>query len=167
MKNFLFIPVLILYCFFVGYGQTESIKIYDPAADAKHDITAALERAKSINKNVMLFIGGNWCPWCVKLNRLLTQDMQLDSLLHAGFEVVKVNYSKENKNLDLMLELDIPQRFGFPVIVILDHKGKRIHTQNTAYLESGESYDRKKIMEFFEDWGVKSLDPNNYKDYRK
>lgn len=53
MRNFLFISVLILCCFLVGHGQTETTKIYDPAADAKHDITAALERAKSANHGIL------------------------------------------------------------------------------------------------------------------
>jgi thioredoxin-related protein len=149
------------------FGQNEAIRIYDPNADAKKDIKSAVNIAKSEDKNVMLIIGGNWCPWCVKLNKFLTQDMHLDSMLHASYEVIKVNYSKENKNLDLMLELGIPQRFGFPVIVILNQEGKRIHTQNTAYLESGENYDRKKLEEFFIDWSVKSINPQNYKEYKK
>ena len=43
-----------------------------------------------------------------------------------------------------------PQRFGFPVFIILDDKGNRIHTQNSEYLEEGKGYNKDKIAEFFE-----------------
>ena len=45
------------------------------------------------------------------------------------------------------------QRFGFPVFIILDGKGGRVHTQNSAYLEDGKkSYDPEKVLDFLEQW---------------
>ncbi|MCD6111802.1 MAG: hypothetical protein J7J86_00890 [Bacteroidales bacterium] len=73
-----------------------------------------------------------------------------------------VNYSKENKNKEVLEELEFPQRFGFPVLVILNNDGKRIHTQNSAYLEEGKTYNRKKIIDFLNNWSVKALDPKTY-----
>jgi hypothetical protein len=57
-----------------------------------------------------------------------------------------------------------PQRFGFPVFIILDENGNRIHTQNSAYLEEGKGYSKDKIAEFFEAWSPAALDPKNYKN---
>jgi thioredoxin-related protein len=166
MKNTVLLIVSFLLVIKFSAGQETGIKIYDPAADAKKDIDLAVHQAKSDSKHVLLIIGGNWCPWCMKLDRFLKQDQPLDSLLHADYEVVHVNYSKENKNLDLLKELGLPQRFGFPVIVILDKDGKRLHTQNTAYLETDQTYDRKKLEGFFTDWSVKALEPASYKEYQ-
>jgi hypothetical protein len=73
-----------------------------------------------------------------------------------------VNYSKENKNLPLLKELEFPQRFGFPCLVVINKDGKRIHTQDTSYLESGEGYDPKKVLGFLNSWSVKALDPSAY-----
>lgn len=73
-----------------------------------------------------------------------------------------VNYSKENKNLDVLTALGYPQRFGFPVIVILDGDGNLIHTQNSAYLEKDKSYDEKIMLEFLKNWSPAALDPNSY-----
>jgi hypothetical protein len=73
-----------------------------------------------------------------------------------------LNYSKENKNLEALESLEYPQRFGFPVLVILDGKGRRIHTQNSAYLEKEKSYDEKKMIEFLKQWSPAALDPENY-----
>lgn len=87
----------------------------------------------------------------------------MDSLLNANFVFGLLNYSRENRNLDILAELQYPQRFGFPVLVILDGNGKRIHTQNTAYLEQDKSYDEKKMLDFLKHWSPAALDPENYK----
>jgi len=126
--------------------------IYNPDADAKADVAAAIAKASSEGKHVFLQIGGNWCPWCVKFHKMLADDMKLDSLVNANYEVVKVNYSKENYNKELLSTLGFPQRFGFPVFVILDEKGKVLHTQDSGYLELGKAYDREKVERMFLLW---------------
>ena len=65
--------------------------------------------------------------------------------------------------MDLLEKLDFPHRFGFPVLVILDHEGNRIHTQNSVYLEEDKGYSKKKLIGFFKDWTVGKVDPGNYK----
>ena len=57
-----------------------------------------------------------------------------------------------------------PQKFGFPVFLVLDRKGKLIHTQNSVYLKKDKGYDRDKVMNFFEDWSPKAFDPKQYKE---
>jgi hypothetical protein len=77
---------------------------------------------------------------------------------------IMVNYSKENRNLAELKKLEYPQRFGFPVFVILDNNGKRIHTQSSAYLEEGEGYSKKKVLDFLKQWTPDALNPNLYSD---
>jgi thioredoxin-related protein len=96
----------------------------------------------------LLQIGGNWCIWCIRFNDLVTKDPELDKYLRDNFVVLHVNYSKENKNEDVLASLGYPQRFGFPVFVVLDDKGTRIHTQNSDYLEEGKGHSREKVLEF-------------------
>ncbi len=136
--------VLFLSVITVGLAQTASPKIYNPNADAKADIAQAVKQAKAEGKNVLLQIGGNWCPWCIRLHQFYHDQPQVDSVMKADYVFLLVNYSKENKNLDILAELGYPQRFGFPVLVILDQNGNRLHTQNTAYLEKDKSYEQKK-----------------------
>ena len=57
--------------------------------------------------------------------------------------------------------LEFPQRFGFPVFVILDENGKRIHTQNSAFLKKGDGYDKEKVLRFFKNWSPQALNPAN------
>lgn len=161
MKKQIFLSILFVVCLMIAQAQT--VKVYDENADAAADIKNAVEMAKQENKHVMIFIGGNWCPWCLKLNKFINEDAEIKAALYDNYKVVKMNYSKENKNLKLLSKLDLPQRLGFPVIVILDQEGNRIHTQNSAYLEFEKSYDKKKLTGFFGDWTVEKLDPANYK----
>ncbi|MEZ5199543.1 MAG: hypothetical protein R2764_25155 [Bacteroidales bacterium] len=83
--------------------------------------------------------------------------------MKANYIFQLLNYSKENKNLDILAGLEYPQRFGFPVIVILDSEGNRLHTQNSAYLEKEKSYDEKLMVEFLKQWSPAALNPENYK----
>lgn len=141
----------------------EKPKLYHPEADAQADVQNALKKAQAEGKHVFLQIGGNWCSWCIKFNKFTTADAQIDSLFKANYVIAHVNYSKENQNLALLEKLQYPQRFGFPVFLILNEKGERIHTQNSAYLEKGDGYDKAKILEFLGAWNKNALDPKQYK----
>lgn len=138
--------------------------LYNPAADAQKQIDDAVAKAKKENKHVFLQIGGNWCKWCLRFNKFTTGDAQVDSAFSAGYMVEHINFSKENKNLPVMEKLSFPQRFGFPVFVILDGNGNRLHTQSSWYLEDGkESYDKEKTLDFLSMWTTTALIPEQYK----
>lgn len=138
--------------------------IYNPAANASGDLDKALQQAASENKHVLLQIGGNWCIWCKRLYMFVHDDAALRTLEEQNYIVYHLNYSKENKNLPLLQKLGYPQRFGFPVLVVLDAKGNRLHTQNTALLESADSYDKKKIEDMLKNWSPSALNPAHYTD---
>jgi len=143
-------------------AKTEASKLYNPAADAKADIAAAVKTAAAQRKNVLLQIGGNWCSWCLLFNGLVTKDAELNKYMNDNFVVLHVNYSQENKNEKVLADLGYPQRFGFPVFVVLDGKGNRLHTQNSSYLEEGKGHSKSKVMEFFESWSPAAIDPKTY-----
>jgi len=138
----------------IGVSAQQTIKIYNPDADAKAEVAAAVAKAAAAGKHVFLQIGGNWCPWCVKFHTLITENAKLDSLIKANYEVVKVNYSKENDNHELLATLGYPQRFGFPVFVILDGKGNVLHTQDSWYLEQEKNYSPEKVEHLFKMWSA-------------
>ncbi|MDX9853580.1 MAG: thioredoxin family protein [Tenuifilaceae bacterium] len=149
--------------FLLSYSAVSQDKLYNPDADPQKDVTKAIVEAKRQGKHVLLQIGGNWCPWCVKLHHFMNETESTKQLLDEYFVVVKVNYSKENKNLNYLEYLEYPQRFGFPVLVVLNANGKRIHTQDSGLLESGNGYDAKKVEGFLKNWSPQSLAPENYK----
>lgn len=142
-----------------GFSQQTAIqKVYHPEADAAKAIANAKKNAAKNKKHTMIFVGGNWCTWCMRLDRFLNGNDSLKTLLNE-YEVVHVNYSKENKNEKVLHSLQEPQRFGFPVIVILNEKGQQIMTQNTSFLEQGNGYSADKIADFLKIWTYKKINP--------
>ena len=107
----------------------------------------------------------NWCGWCIEFDRFCKTDTQIDSLLNSSFVLYHLNWSKENENKSIFAQYGYPQRFGFPVFIILNAKGERIHTQNSAYLEDGKkSYTKEKVLDFLEMWTPRALYAASYKN---
>ena len=154
-------------------SKKEAVKIYNPQANARAAIDAAVTKAKKEGKHVFIQVGGNWCGWCIAFHNMVDHTPELKALLRDNYEVVLVNYSPENKNEAVLASLNYPQRFGFPVFLILDGNGKLLHTQNSAYLETDEldpntgkkktGHDVKVVNDFLKGWTVKALDPASYK----
>lgn len=138
--------------------------LYKPEENAEKEIAKTIKEAKAAGKHVFIQIGGNWCIWCMRFNDYVNADKSIDSLVKANYVVYHLNYSKENTNSKILAKYGFPQRFGFPVFLVLDGNGKLLHTQNSGYLESGKSYDQQKVKGFFQDWTRGALDPVQYKE---
>ncbi len=137
--------------------------LYHPEADAGADIENALKEAAVEGKHLLLQAGGNWCVWCYRFHDFIQQDEELKKLVEDNYVWYHLNFSKENMNKEIFERYGFPQRFGFPVLVILDAGGNRIHTQDSALLESGDGYDRKKVFEMLGNWTPKAIDPASYR----
>jgi len=145
---------LVLCSIQMGLMAQQTVKIYNTEADAQKEVAAAVSKAANEGKHVFIEVGGNWCPWCLKFNKLITEDAKLDSLIKANYEVVRVNFSKENDNHAFLATLGYPQRFGYPVFLVLDEKGRVLHTQDSWYLEQDKGYNREKVEHMFLMWSA-------------
>ena len=155
--------IILITIFATANVFAQEAKLYNPAADADKDIAAAVKKAKAEHKFVLLQGGGNWCSWCIEFARFAKADPQIDSVINAGFIWYHLNMSKENENKKTFARLGYPQRFGYPVFIILNEKGERIHTQNSEYLEDGKkSYNKNKVQAFLEMWSPRALNPEMY-----
>lgn len=134
----------------------ENFQVYKVYADAAYELKYAKERALKEKKNIIIFVGGNWCVWCKRLDAFLKNDPDLTKAL-GEYEVMHINYSKENKNEKILATFNNPQQFGFPVIVLLDDKGNYMATQNTGDLEEGKGYSKEKITGFLHKWSYKNI----------
>jgi len=143
-------------------NTTKKKSLYDPSDDAKVEIAKAVKKAEIEGKHVLLQIGGNWCGWCILFDETVNSNDTLRVAVEKNYIVYHVNYSRENRNEDILASLGFPQRFGFPVFVILDSKGNRLHTQNSAYLEEGKDHNTGKILEFLKHWSPAVIDPKQY-----
>ena len=133
-------------------------KVYDEKADAMSQIDQALEDARESGRFVICQVGGNWCPWCLRFAKFITEDEDIANVVKENFVYIHVNTSKANKNEEALRRLGNPGRFGYPVLVILDDEGRVMHIQNSSYLEEGNSYNHKKVLEFFLNWTRKAIE---------
>ena len=159
-----FLPLLFIFLFSLQTKAADTTRLYNPYANAAKDIQQAVQRAKKEGKHVLIQVGGNWCVWCYRFNAFVQLDSGLKKVMNNNYVVYHLNYSKENKNLDQLKKLGFPQRFGFPVFVILDAGGNRLHTQDSALLEKGNGYDRDKVMSFLNNWSPAALSEVLYKE---
>jgi thioredoxin-related protein len=150
MKNLFILAAFILSS---AIAHAQESKLYNPQANAESDIAAAVKQAKAEHKYVLLQGGGNWCKWCIEFARFAKADPKIDSVMKSAYVWYHLNYSKENENEKIFQKYGWPGRFGFPVFIILNEKGERIHTQNSEYLEDGKgSYSQQKVQSFLEMW---------------
>ena len=162
----LILPLLILTFFMLnGFSQSSTeIKLYNPMDDAKSEIAKAVQLAKKEGKHVFLQLGGNWCGWCILFDKKIMANDTLKSAMKKNYVVYHVNYSKENYNKEVFASLGFPQRFGFPVFVILDGDGNRLHTQNSEYLEEGKGHNTKKTLQFLKHWSPTAVNASQYQN---
>ncbi|MGM5630122.1 thioredoxin family protein [Apibacter raozihei] len=138
-------------------------KLYSPLENAEQKIDSLLSVAQKENKFVLIQIGGNWCQWCLRFHQLIKETPEIQNIINKNFLVYNLNYSKENKNEELLTKYEFPQRFGFPVFVILNQNGVKIHTQQSDYLENGENgYNIERVKNFLEQWSPIMLDSKTY-----
>lgn len=154
MKRFIELVVLVMLSLaFVVTAQKKEREKFDPSRDAAKDLKNAIVHAEKENKNILLDVGGEWCIWCHRLDEFILVDKEIDSTLHANFVVVKVNYSKENKNEALLSKY--PKVEGYPHFFVLEKDGKLLLSKNTGELEAEKSYSKEKLLSFFNEWKVK------------
>jgi thiol:disulfide interchange protein len=169
MKKMIRLAVVILltaHCSLLTVFGQEKAKPYNETQDVRADLNVAVQKARTENKHVLVQFGGNWCPWCLRFHALVNGDSKIDSLMKADYVYVLANVPREKnkRDYDLFREYDYPNRFGYPVFVILDGNGKKLHIQDSGILEHCQTsgYDTAKVVTFLKMWNVKALDPETY-----
>ena len=123
---------------------------YDPARDPFADGRAALQLAQQTGRRVLIEVGGNWCSWCLQLDRFLAENQQIREQLHRHFVVLKVNISEKNDNAEFMA--GFPKPLGYPHIYVADADGKIIFSKNTAQLLENSRYSVTRFQQFIDRW---------------
>ena len=126
---------------------------FNPAKDPFRDLKEVILNAQNTGKRILLDVGGEWCIWCHRLDAFLEAHSELKSFMHDNFEVLKVNFSPENKNEKFLSQY--PKVAGYPHIFILENDGEFLFSKNTGELEKEKSYDAEKIMNFLKEWAPK------------
>ncbi len=141
----------------------QPVQKYDPKRDAAADIDTAVAEAKRSGRHVLIEVGGEWCVWCHRLDDYLKAKRKLNALLERNFVMVKVNYSPENENEEVLS--GYPEVAGYPHFFVLDGRGELLHSQDTAKLEKGKSYHARRFKRFLTRWGPKRSAPSRRRRY--
>jgi len=123
---------------------------FDSARDPAKDLKDAVVEAQRTGKRIILDVGGEWCVWCHRLDSLFQRNKDLDEFLRTSFVVVKINFSKENKNEGFLSQF--PKIDGYPHLFVLHSDGKLLHSQNTGDLEEGKAHSRERVFAFLKKW---------------
>lgn len=165
MRKNIIIAVFVALFALTANAQEGLKKVYNEEIDPLEQIDGALSQAKAEGKFVIVQLGGNWCPWCLRFADFITNNEEISQLVADNFVYTHVNYhprkskeaGKAAQTAELLRRLGNPARFGFPVMVVLDETGKVLHLQDSGYLEEGKSYDVKKVLSFFKNWTPKAV----------
>lgn len=135
-------------------------KVYDETIDPFAQIEAAVVQAQSEGKYVICQLGGNWCPWCLRFAKFIAEDEEIRQVVADNFVYIHVNYQsrQDERSQQVSRRLGNAGRFGFPVLVILKQDGTVMHIQNSAYLEEGQGYNRKNVLQFFQQWTPQAVE---------
>ena len=131
---------------------------FDPARDPKIDLEKAVGMAAKSGKRIILDVGGEWCGWCVYMDRFFYQNSALAKLRNDNYVWVKVNFSPENENPIFLAAY--PAATGYPHLYVLDETGKLLQSQDTSLLEEGKGYNLVKFTEFIKKWIPKKETPS-------
>ena len=140
--------------------QTAPKKVYNEDINPLEQIDQAVAQAQAEGKFVICQVGGNWCPWCLRFAEFITTDSTINAVVEENFVYIHVNYHPRKStewSAAMMKRLNNPERFNFPVFVVLDEQGNVLHIQDSSYLEEGNGYNKEKVLRFFQNWTPKAV----------
>lgn len=160
MKKFIFFVLLFIFGSFAVFAQSATVKTvkkevktetferekFDPARNAAADLQTAIEKAGKENKRIILDVGGEWCGWCVHMDKFFAAHADLAGVRDANYVWVKVNMSEENENKEFLSKY--PAAAGYPHLYVLEKDGTLLQSQNTSELEEGKTYNLQVFTDF-------------------
>ena len=123
---------------------------FDPERNPANDLAEAVSQAKAQGKRIIMDVGGEWCVWCLRMDKFMQGDAQIRDTVAADYVWVKVNYSDENKNEAFLAQY--PKVKGYPHLFVLDADGKLLQSENTSELEQEKSYSQERFLAFLQKW---------------
>lgn len=135
-----------------------SQRVFDPGRNASADLHLAQDQARLQHKNILVDVGGNWCPSCILLDRTLKEDANLQSLLTLNYILVHVNWSSDNRNNQALGAFPTPH--GYPALYVTSPDGHLVRAENTEALEEttqqGTVYSRAALATFLTRYAPKT-----------
>lgn len=131
-------------------------KLYDASRDAKADVSAALARAKSAKKRVILVMGANWCHDSKALAGWF-ESARFRAMLTPLYEIVYVDVGKpqrrEGRNIEIAQGFGIKKIKGTPTVLILSPDGTLLNKKDAPTWRNAASRSEEAIFGYFAGFG--------------
>jgi hypothetical protein len=125
---------------------------FEAGRNADGDIDAALARARTSGKRVLIDLGGNWCADCRILAGLMDLP-EMERFLDAHYEVVNVDVGRFNRNLQIPARYGIPvRRDGVPAILIVDAGGRLLNAGHTSAIQDARRFTPQALADWLAQW---------------
>lgn len=140
--------------------------VYNPMADARSEVAAAMAHARLDHRRVLLVFGANWCGPCRALDRHL-HDPAAEAIVEASFHVVDVDIGEGDDqrhgtgydNVDISRTYGVPLDRGVPAVAVLDGDGHALYTGgvpstnvNFGGWSPGGGPSADEVMQFLSRW---------------
>ena len=125
----------LLYDFSEQYKEDNETPILTAQTDHKQfakefgyetDYKKAIEKAKKENKQVMFVMVANFCPWCLKFEKKVLSDKQLDLQIHKKYVPLILN--REEKKFPATFETPM-----IPTVYFVNPKDESIVNKSVGY----------------------------------
>lgn len=120
MKSILVVALLTISLFGNNYKE------FAKKVNYEIDYKVALQKAKEEKKDLMLFMVANFCPWCIKFEKLVLKKERYNKMIHKKYIPVIIN--REEKNF--------PKKFDTPIVptaYFVDYKTEEIKEKVVGY----------------------------------
>lgn len=84
------------------------------------------------------------------MDEFVHKNEKVAAALKQHYLIMKVNYSDENRNEEFLKAY--PRVPAYPHFFVLDSDGRFLHSQGTAELEEGRSYNEDVFLAFLAKW---------------
>ncbi|MCX7717021.1 MAG: thioredoxin domain-containing protein [Candidatus Sumerlaeaceae bacterium] len=123
-------------------GAAQSPVFWQPWTDA------AFERAKALNRPVLVSIGTNWCPLCYQMDATTYMDKEVAKALNDGFVAIKVDADERpdiNERFQAAHYLINRQAGGWPLTAFVLPDGRVF--ESLTYIPPKSSGDKVGMVE--------------------
>ena len=131
----------------VETGHPEA-RPFDSKAEAKTGVDAALTRAKTGNRMVMIVMGANWCHDSRALAGWLAQP-HFAAMVVSRYELVFVDVGYKDRNVDIARRFGIKSIKGTPTVLIVDGNSRLLNKTVAPKWRNASSRSQQEIYKAF------------------
>ena len=134
-------------------AQSQPQTLYDPNANVRAEIQAALAAARQDDKLVLLEFGADWCLDCWILERHY-QDAAVQPYLREHYHLVRIDIGRGDRNMDVVRKYGEPIDGGVPAIVVLAPTGQVLATTRDGSMEGARRMTPAMVRRRLEQWAA-------------